>query len=186
MVRRVGLLRSPCLCPVPEHSSPRRGRRVSRAATLILLFACAAVSTAWAQAAPLATVGLTTGWVTFGQAVPQGLATGGLQVGGFATQTDIKTRWPDGSIRFAVMTVNVPASGNYPITAASPVGGGIAPAMPIASVNLTIAGRLYTASLPNVPSAASVWLAGPDVWEGRFVVTPASPGGDHPFLRVNF
>ena len=32
---------------------------------------------------------------TFGEAVPQGQATAGLQIGSLATQTDVKNRWPD-------------------------------------------------------------------------------------------
>ncbi|MDP3685470.1 MAG: hypothetical protein Q8R32_01415, partial [bacterium] len=49
----------------------------------------------------LADVGLTSGWATFGQALPQGAARDALQIGDLETQTDVKTRWPDGSIRFA-------------------------------------------------------------------------------------
>lgn len=66
----------------------------------------------------IADVGLTTGWATFGEGPPQGAAFSGLQVGNLPTQTDIKTRWPDGSIRFAIVTVDVPVSGTYVVTAA--------------------------------------------------------------------
>ena len=56
--------------------------------------------------APIGTVHLQGGWATFGQAVPQGLAPSGqsLRIGSEPTQTDVKNRWPDGSIKFAVLT----------------------------------------------------------------------------------
>src|SRR5689334_18873351 len=55
----------------------------------------------------LATIGLTPGWATFGEALPQGAAQNGLQVGNLPTQTDVKDRWSDGSIRFAVVSTDV-------------------------------------------------------------------------------
>ncbi len=71
-----------------------------------------------AQTPPIATVGLTAGWATFGQAVPQGLAHDGLQVGNLATQTDVKNRWPDGTIRFAIVTARVPSAGMFAVAPA--------------------------------------------------------------------
>src|SRR5262245_13947595 len=56
-----------------------------------------------AAGTPIATVGLTAGWATFGEAPPPGAATTGLQIGSLTTQTDIKNRWPDGSIKFAIV-----------------------------------------------------------------------------------
>src|SRR5437764_6216631 len=47
------------------------------------------------------------------EAVPAGVAFDALQVGTLTTQTDVKTIWDDFSIRFAVVTVNVPAEGDY-------------------------------------------------------------------------
>src|SRR5262249_19208152 len=70
-----------------------------------------------AASSGLGTVALTAGSASFGQALPRGLAFGGLQVGSLATQTDVKVRWDDGSIRFAVLTAQVPATGTYPLTA---------------------------------------------------------------------
>jgi hypothetical protein len=86
--------------------SPSLKRRIA----LILLLLLLGARNLAAQT-PIATVGLSSGWATFGEAVPQGLAVNGLRVGSLATQTDVKNRWPDGSIRFAVVTVNVPAAG---------------------------------------------------------------------------
>lgn len=133
-----------------------------------------------------ATVGLTAGWATFGQVVPQGIATGGLLVGTFPTQTDVKNRWPDGSIRFAIVSVNAPSSGNYPLYATSAAGGTLTSAPVDAAVSLSIGGTAYTATLPAAASA-DAWLSGPLVREDRHVVAPRSDSGvPHPFLRVNF
>lgn len=63
--------------------------------------------------APLATVSLTPGWATFGQAFHEGAVRDAVQVGTLPTQTDVKTRWPDGSVRFAVVTARVDEDGAY-------------------------------------------------------------------------
>ena len=138
-----------------------------------------------AASAQIAVDTFTAGWATFGQAVPRGVAPSGLQVGSLLTQTDVKTRWPDGSIRFAVVTVNVPTSGTYPITAAPIASGAFTPAQPSASVALAIGGVTYTAALPAIASTDQ-WLSGALVYEGRAVVAPVSSGAAHPFLRVIF
>src|SRR5205814_10432905 len=111
---------------------------------LLVLVSFAARGEAQSQ---VATVTLTPGWATFGQALPQGAATGALQVGGLSTQTDVKTTWPDGSIRFAIVTVNASGAATYPIVAAVPSSGTFSPALPAASVDLAIAGVAYTAAL---------------------------------------
>ena len=136
-------------------------------------------------AGPIATVGLTPGWATFGEAVPQGQATSGLQIGSLPTQTDVKNRWPDGSIKFAIVSANVQTAGNYAVTAATAATGSFAPIVPTASVTLTIGGTAYVATLPSSPTG-DVWLAGPQVQEWRAVVAPAAGAAAHPFLRVLF
>ena len=102
-----------------------------------------------AQTPPIATVGLTAGWATFGQAVPQGLAPRRPAVGTLPTQTDVKNRWPDGSIRFAIVT----AACRLPATL--PAGRRLRPRVapsrrqrPDASVKLQIGATAYTATLP--------------------------------------
>ena len=160
--------------------------RLRNTAFALIVFAC--VSAASANAADstgVGTVHLTQGWVTFGQAVPQGKAAAGLQVEGVITQTDVKTRWPDGSIRFAVVTVKAPAAGDYAVLPGTASGGSFSTGAPNASATFTTGGVVYRAVLPVVGSNA--WLTGPLVNEGRFVVTPvAGDGARHPFLRVNF
>src|SRR3954452_24140237 len=108
---------------------------------------------------PIATVGLTSGWATFGQAVPQGAAAAALKVGTLTTQTDVKSRWADGSIKFALVTVSVPSAGSYAISAAAAPAGTLTPALPTASVTLTIGGVAYVAALPAAPSA-DLWMSG--------------------------
>jgi hypothetical protein len=133
-----------------------------------------------------ATVGLTSGWNTFGLALPEGAARNGLRVGTLVTQTDIKNRWPDGSIRFAVVTVRAAANGTFRITAGESSSATIATAIPEAAVAFSIGSATYTASLPRMPSR-DVWLTGPVAYEWRWVVAPATATGTtHPFLRVVF
>ncbi|MBW8867667.1 MAG: hypothetical protein JF610_10120, partial [Acidobacteria bacterium] len=171
--------------------SIRAGRRLRFAPLrrLLVVFACCmcAPPAVEAQIAPVASVDLTPGWATFGQALPQGAASGALQVGSLATQTDVKNTWPDGSIRFAIVTVKATTAGSLPIVPAAPSAGSFAPTLPAAAVVLTIAGAAYTAELPATPSGDR-WLSGPLVYEGRAIVAPASSaaGGAHPFLRVIF
>jgi len=157
----------------------------ARVFTLAVLFSIAA-RCVHAQT-PIGTIGLTAGWATFGQAVPQGAAPNGLQVGSLLTQTDVKTRWPDGSIRFAVVTVNALTAGSYAITAAPVASGAFTPALPTASVALTIGTVNYTAALPST-SSTDLWLSGALAYEGRTVIAPVSSadGSAHPFLRVIF
>src|SRR5262245_11091385 len=81
---------------------------MSNSVAILALAACQLLLATAANAQTLATVHLTPGWATFGQALPRGAATSGVRVGTFTTQTDVKNRWPDGSIRFAVVTVFVP------------------------------------------------------------------------------
>ena len=150
---------------------------------LLAISFCAVSGHVWAQGNQIGTIGLTQGWATFGQALPKGAATSGLQVGTFDTQTDVKTRWPDGSIRFAVVTVNATAAASYPLKAAAALTGSFTPPAGDASVTLSIAGDTYVATMPAVAST-DPWLAGKLVSEGRYVVAPArtSDGAAHPFL----
>jgi hypothetical protein len=123
----------------------------------------------------------TRGWATFGLALPQGAARSGVKVGALPTQTDVKVRWPDGSIRFAVVTANIARAGALPIAAAdAPASGAPPSANPQIAVTYTIGGRPYVATLPATLSDA--WLTGPLVSERRAIVAP----GGHPFLRVIF
>jgi Big-like domain-containing protein/chitobiase/beta-hexosaminidase-like protein len=154
---------------------------------LVIALPLCVTATLRAQSAPVATVRLTPGWTTFGQALPRGAATGGLQVGMLATQTDVKTTWPDGSIRFAIVSVKPATAGVFAMTPAAQPAGGFAPAVPAASVILTIGGVAYTAALPTAPGP-DVWLSGPLVSEWRSTVAPVSSadGHAHAFLRVIF
>jgi hypothetical protein len=161
--------------------------RLARVALAAFLLVASGAAHAAAQGPAIGTVGLTPGWATFGQVVPPGVAMDGLQVGSLPTQTDVKNRWPDGSIRFAVVTVHVPSATNYVLRPGTAAAGTFAPLLPAASVAFVIGGDTYVASLPTMPSP-EVWLSGPHVHEARSVVPPVSEasGAPHPFLRVNF
>src|SRR5262252_3295249 len=164
-------------------------RTARRTGTLVialaLIVAGASTQPAAQSSQPVATVGLTAGWATFGEALAEGQATDALQVGSLPTQTDVKNRWPDGSIKFAIVSANVPSAGTYAVTSAAAAGGSFAAVVPSASVMLTIGGVTYVANLPPTPGA-DVWLAGPLVQEWRKVVAPLAGATSHPFLRVIF
>ncbi len=132
--------------------------------------------------AALANYGLTTGWATFGLTLPSGVATSGVQVGSLPTQTDVKTRWSDGSIRYAIVSAQVPANGTYPISAAPQATGTFAPTWPSAMTHLVINGQDWVATLPA--ASPDVWLSGPNVMESRQWATPMLNGQPHPSLRV--
>src|ERR687890_2633072 len=88
---------------------------------VLCLFGAARVS---AATDPIARYTATRGWATFGLALPQGQAKTAVQVGTLPTQTDVKVRWPDGSIRFAVVSANVGArSASFAIAPAQPPPG---------------------------------------------------------------
>ncbi len=133
---------------------------------------------------PIGTVHLSTGWATFGQAVPEGSAYDGLQVGSLTTQTDVKNRWPGGSIKFAILTVQVPAENNYAIYPAPSELGDFTPIPRNVSVDMSINGTPHSAVAPSAPG--DYWLKGPLVQETRHVVAPNAGGIPHPFLRINF
>lgn len=132
---------------------------------------------------PMATFDLGAGAATFGVALPQGAASSGLRVGALTTQTDVKTRWADGSIRFAVISAQVPSAGQYAVTAGSSTTGAVTPTWPAASVTFTISGASCVASLPAF-SGTDSWLVGSVVRESRVIVTPRCGSTDHALLQV--
>jgi hypothetical protein len=124
-----------------------------------------------------------TGWATFGIVLPEGQATDGLAVGTLPAQTDVKNRWADGSIRYAVLTANVTAAGVYDIREAAPSTGSFTPVTPDGRLDLTVEGAHYVSTLAAVDGQeADVWLDGPLVREYRIRDIPRSGGGAHPFL----
>src|SRR5262249_24934912 len=125
-------------------------------ALLLVIFGAPAMS---AQTA-IATVALTPGWATFGQAGPPRGGPTALAGGSPPTKTEVKGGWRDASIRFALVPANVPSTGNFAITAGTPAPGTFAPILPTASVTLTIGGVAYLATLPRSVAADS-WMSGP-------------------------
>lgn len=164
---------------------------VGLAAAVMLVGAALVGPAGVAQAAPaaLATYQFTsTGWATFGIVLPKGEASGGLKVGSWVTQTDIKNQWPDGSIRYAILTTHVTTTGSYGITQAPAATGSFTPVVPSASLTLSIESAGFGSSwvpwVSNLPSTVSsdMWLNGPLVKEWRVRSVPQSAGVDHPFL----
>lgn len=126
------------------------------------------------------------GWATFGLALPEGAAKA-VKVGAEPTQTDVKVRWPDGSIRFAIVTARIDAPGPQPIAAGEAAAGTFEPTWPMAVVTFTIEGKEWTAVLPTSrPRQPADWLAGPLVVERRTTIAPELNGQAHPFIRVIF
>jgi hypothetical protein len=131
----------------------------------------------------LANYRLGRGAATFGLVLPQGSAFGGVGVGTLETQTDVKTTWPDGSIKFAVVSCQVPADGDYQIQGGGNSGGTFTPSLPPAMVTIVVDGATYTSTLPS--SLSDVWLSGPLVVEGRAVTSfSPTPSGPAAHLRV--
>jgi hypothetical protein len=163
-----------------------RGLRPVRACHLAAIAALVAVSGADASAQGLGSYRLEPGWATFGLAVPRGVvpAGRGLRVGALRTQTDVKTTWDDGSVRFAVLTAKSPSAQNYPITVGTLEAGTLTPIRPDATVEFAIAGARWIARMPAPLS--DPWLSGPLVSEGRAIVAPMQGATAHPLLRVIF
>ncbi|MDR2119169.1 MAG: hypothetical protein LBP25_06520 [Tannerellaceae bacterium] len=145
------------------------------------------------------------GWATFGVVLPEGQATAGLAVGTLPTQTDVKNRWTDGSIRYAILTAKITEAGAYDIREAAAASGSFSPVIPSAGLDLTIEGVHYAStvapsSVPMVQSPvvrvnphlastvtfaaqpADLWLDGPLVREYRIRDIPHNGGAAHPFL----
>lgn len=131
----------------------------------------------------LASPTLTTGTAVFGLALPQGAATNYVQVGALNTQTDVKRTWADGSIKFAVVSCQVPSNGTYDIAASSAPTGSFTPTWPTASVAFDIGGTVYTATLPSL-TTSDPWLVGPNVKEYRVVQAPLNGATPHALLQV--
>src|SRR5918992_2867017 len=155
-------------------------------AAMFVLAVCALGADAFAAGGTLGVYRLDPGWATFGIAVPRGVVPGGsaLRVGALRTQTDIKTTWDDGSVRFAVVTTNVPAPQDYPLSVGRPEAGTFTPIRPDATVEFAINGSRWVARVPAAFSDA--WLSGPLVSEARAIVAPMQGAMAHPLLRVIF
>lgn len=136
-------------------------------------------------AEPASRVALSEGWATFGLSLPQGAAHSGLKVGSFDTQTDVKSRWNDGSIRFAVITCKASQAGVFEINAAPNAVGHLIPTVPDISVELSVGKEIYTAAFDERPTQDS-WLSGPLVREWRTVAAPVCGATAHRQLRVIF
>jgi len=107
------------------------------------------------------------------------------------SQVIVKTRWNDGSVKFAIASGHAAVSANQPLTvvvnaaSSSPSTTPLTPAdiqtaNPAASVTLGGIGTVTLASLLSTP--ARVWLSGPELVEAHY---RGAPGND-PHLAVWF
>ena len=127
---------------------------------------------------------LPAGPVTLGATLPQGEAFGDLSLGGLETQTDIKTRWPDGSIRFAAVSAVVPATGNYGLTEGPKE---ISEEFVYPDGSFTVVLHTTDGDYVAAPGFAPTdyWLKGPIVSEARYSLIPyRGDGAAHPSLRI--
>jgi hypothetical protein len=159
--------------------------RLTRVAMFVLAV-CALGADAFAAGGTVGAYRLDSGWASFGIAVPRGVVPAGsaLRLGALRTQTDIKTTWDDGSVRFAVVTTNAPAPQDYPLSVGRPEAGTFTPIRPDATVEFAINGARWVARVPAAFSDA--WLSGPLVSEARAIVAPMQGATAHPLLRVIF
>jgi hypothetical protein len=158
-------------------SNDQEGRVIARRHyCAVLLFAVIICSVQSAAAEPsLGRYSFSAGWATFGFVAPPGAVTSGVQVESLPTQTDVKTRWPDGSMRFGIITAKIPDAGSYDIFAAAPASGVADLPAVNAVAEIVVNGTTYTAALPS--SLSDQWLNGPLVREARAIsrFTPEPP-----------
>jgi|GEM_PF-368008 len=139
--------------------------------------------------------------VTFGFTLPAGMTKNELVAtrNGVAlpTQTDVKRRHADGSIRHAILSVTMPDANTTPLSiVAAPTTPYNKPAFGTADVlagpinyvvQITENGRTWQTSLREaLAGKPTPWLQGQvqSEWRGR--VAPTSSGETHPSLRVVF
>ena len=128
-----------------------------------------------AQTPPIATVGLTAGWATFGQAVPQGAGDRRPAVGNLADadrrQEPVARRLDSLCHRHGARAT---AGGDLPVTPAAAVER--QPSRRRGPTPRSPDDRRRSPTRRRYPTAASadIWLSGPLVHEDRHVVTPVT------------
>lgn len=181
--------RSSCHAVRPANSAAVvTAKRCTAMVIGVVVILALSATTAYAQVAT--DVVRAPGWYTRGIALPQGAATD-LASGTLATQVDVFQRWPDRSIKFAVLTSNLTATGAHPITATIPRSS--LPFMPARIPTATVAANIssgqvtgvYTATLPSTVSA-DLWLNGSEVKDWRHGVPFMNGTTVHPTLRCLF
>jgi hypothetical protein len=109
----------------------------------------------------------------------------GVQIGSFTTQTDVKNTWPDGSLKFAIVSADATSTGAKTITAITNPGGSHTPTWPTVTVDFVIGASTYTATLGSF-SGTDTWLNGAVVREARKIIVPDNGGTPHGLLEVIF
>ena len=122
------------------------------------------------------------GWATFGIVVPKGKVFAGLSVGNLETQNDVKNRWSDGSIRYAILTTLIQNAGTYEIFEKNIPTGSFTPKIPAAELTMDIEKWGIYKSVLSDSVSSDLWLNGPLVKEWRVRDIPKANGTEHPFL----
>ncbi len=136
--------------------------------------------------------------VTFGQVfkpgyVPQGST---LEIG-TPTQVDSKTFYPDGSLKHAILTTEVPSGSDTVLVLETEASSPLTPSLDLNSLiasgynltaSLNVVGTNYSASAIDFLQNAQVttWLSGPLVSEWIVGGSPSSGSVPHPYLTVYF
>ncbi len=145
------------------------------------------------------------GPITFGMIFPRGRMPKSVRDRDRVTQTDVKRRWPDGSVKHAVLTVNMkemPAKGKRLLRLVSFFPKGVKetgrksalPDVPDELGDVVVSFSIHkgpelTASLRKAMKAGAVrtWLAGRLVVERHYRTAPVNDKGESdPDLRVRF
>ena len=178
----------------------------TRWSLLVLMLLSCTLSVAAAKPVTTVTVENTSGKdrppgpVTFGAFFTQGDLKDSVAVDGLPTQANVKRRWPDGSIKHAVLTVSAPAlpaggSKAMPLVSAKPVEAERSPGMPKLP-DLKVSFRIHNGpvEVASLRTAAEQdakprrWLTGSQAAEWLLKTVPANAetGKQDPELEVRF
>jgi hypothetical protein len=143
------------------------------------------------------------GPATFGMVFARGDAKGAMKLGDLPTQFDVKRHWPDGSIKHAIVTVQLPALAEgarqkQEFIPGKPVSDTKPPDVKTDLKNLAdvvVRFRIHNGPAESVSLAKTIqstppdrlWLAGPLVREWHFKAAPVDEkGAPDPDLEVRF
>jgi hypothetical protein len=122
---------------------------------------------------------------TGGMVFPQGAVTSAVQVGSFTTQTKVRNRWPDSSVKFAVVSYDATSTGAKTVTTIADPGGSFTPTFPAnTKIDFVIGGTTWTSSIGSFDGTWSDCDSGAVMHCSYKKVNPQNAGSDHPLLQV--
>ena len=196
-----GTFSGPACRPCPPGIPQRAVKQTLLAAMLCIAAGLASAPSLGAEQDPVTTIVVANptgearaaGPVTFGMIFAKGDAPGSVAVRGRPTQADVKRRWPDGSVKHAVLTVALPGMGKGAAARLELVPAGRVPARTGAAAKGAAAGvedvvvqiaihggPTLSASLAKAIRSARprrVWLDGGLAREAHFLTVPADAKG---------